>query len=145
MRKLTTKEFIKRSREVHSDRYDYSKVEYVNNKTKVVIICPEHGDFEQSPNSHLSGIGCPHCANESKKLTQESFIQKANEVHDNKYDYSKVEYTHSATKVEIICPIHGAFEQTSYNHLRGSGCPHCGYENTGWTKAKFIDICESKK
>lgn len=62
MAKLTTEEFIKKAREVHGDRYDYSKVEYVNSKTKVRIICSEHGEFLQLPSNHLRSNGCPICA-----------------------------------------------------------------------------------
>ena len=65
MRKLTTEEFIKRAREVHGDKYDYSKVEYVNSRTKICIICPKHGEFWQLPTGHLDGYGCPFC-NERK-------------------------------------------------------------------------------
>lgn len=61
MKKLTTEEFIEKARKVHVDKYDYSKVEYVNNLTKVCIICPKHGEFWQTPNNHLSGKGCPIC------------------------------------------------------------------------------------
>lgn len=142
--KTTVEEFIIKSNEVHGDKYTYGKVDYIGSKFKVIITCSEHGDFEQSPNSHLSGIGCPHCANESKKLTQESFIQKANEVHDNKYDYSKVEYVSNRNKVKIGCHTHGEFEQVASNHLQGQGCPSCAKENSGFSRIAFVNKCESK-
>ena len=127
--KSTTGEFIQKANEVHSNKYGYLKVEYINNQTKVTIICPEHGEFEQTPTSHLSGKGCPECGIIERKtknsLTTEKFIQKANEVHDNIYDYSKVEYVNSYTKVTIICPEHGEFEQKPNGHLSGQGCPKC--------------------
>ena len=125
-------DFIKKAREVHSDKYDYSKVEYVNNHTKVCIICPEHREFLQEPNNHLNGNGCPKCGNEkiheSLSSSKEEFIKKAREVHSDKYDYSKVEYVNNKTKVCIICnkPNHGEFCQTPSLHLRGCGCSKCG-------------------
>ena len=124
-----TEQFIKDAREVHGDKYDYSKVEYVNSKAKVCIICPIHGEFWQTPNNHLRGNNCPLCRNEklSKKfsLTKEKFIGLAKEVHGDKYDYSKVEYINTHTKVCIICPIHGEFWQTPAMHLKGQGCRKC--------------------
>ena len=116
--------FIEKARKVHGDKYDYSKVEYVNGKTKVCIICPEHGEFWQTPNSHLKGSGCPSCSN-NIRLTTEQFIEKAKSVHGNKYDYSKVEYINYDNKVCIVCPKHGEFLQEASNHLQGKGCPFC--------------------
>ena len=106
MRKLTTKEFIEKAREVHGDKYDYSKVRYANSKTKVCIICPKHGEFWQEANSHLQGSGCSKCCGNNSYATEE-FIEKAREVHGDKYNYSKVEYKGMHTKVCIICPEHG--------------------------------------
>ena len=110
MTKLTTEEFIKKAREVHGDKYDYSKVEYVKSKAKVTIICPEHGEFLQTPQKHLYGQGCPKCGHKSE-LTTEEFIKKAREVHGDKYDYSNVEYVDAKTNVCIICKQHGVFWQ----------------------------------
>ena len=125
----TTEEFVKKAREVHGDKYNYSKIKYVNSSTPVYIICPEHGEFLQTPSNHLRGRGCPKCGVEStqKKLssTTEDFIKKAREVHGDKYDYSKVDYTNANTQVRIICPEHGEFWQTPSMHLSGNGCPKC--------------------
>jgi hypothetical protein len=66
---LGVDEFIRRSRIVHGDKYDYSKVKYYNNGTKVEIICPEHGSFWQVPVNHFSGQGCPKCGIEKRKLS----------------------------------------------------------------------------
>ena len=117
-------EFIEEAREIHGDKYDYSKVEYKNNRTKICIICSEHGEFQQTPYKHLLGQGCPNCCG-NKKLTTEEFIEKACKIHGNKYDYSKVKYVNSETKVCIICPKHGEFYQTPHSHLTGEGCPKC--------------------
>ena len=133
-KKKTKEEFIKEATEKHKGKYDYSKVEYVNNKTKVCIICsnPEHGEFWQSPSVHLRSGGCPKCGqivrNDSKRLSKEEFIKKAREVHGDKYDYSKVEYVGALTKVCIICPEHGEFWQVPSSHLNGNGCPKCGHK-----------------
>lgn len=117
--------FIEEAKKLHGDHYDYSRVEYKNANTKVKIVCPEHGVFEQTPHNHLHNKGCPECAG-CKKLTKEKFIRKAREVFGDKYDYSLVEYVDWKTKVKIICPEHGVFEQTPNNHTsHGSGCPHC--------------------
>lgn len=125
MKKYTTETFIGKARELHGDKYDYSKVEYINSQTKVCIICPIHGEFWQTPNSHLNGNGCPSCSG-LKKRTTETFIAKAREVHGDKYDYSKTQYINKRSKVIITCPEHGDFEQCANNHLRGQGCPKCG-------------------
>ncbi len=121
--KRNNKEFIKNASEIHNNKYDYSKVKYVNNKVKVEIICLEHGIFEQTPNSHLKKRGCPFCS--SIKSNTENFIAKSNIIHDDKYDYSMVNYKNARTKVEIICNKHGIFNQLPNNHLKGIGCPVC--------------------
>jgi len=120
--------FIKKAVAVHGDKYDYSKVDYVNNKTKVCIVCPKHGEFWQIPFCHTSRKnGCLCCANKQKS-TKEDFVKKAFSVHGDKYDYSKVDYVNSGTKVTITCPKHGEFLQTPQNHLSGRGCPKCANE-----------------
>ena len=142
MKKYTTQYFIKKSKEAHGDKYDYSKVEYTNNHTKVCIICPEHGEFWQNPSSHLSGRGCPKCKNEkiSKRCNKgtEQFIIDAKEIHGDKYGYSKVEYINNKTKVCIICPEHGEFWQTPCGHLQKKGCPKCAAPNRNMTFSDFV-------
>lgn len=121
----TLDDFIKRSKEKHGDKYDYSKVDYVSISKKVKIICPIHGEFEQTPHNHMSGKGCKYCGGTTKMDTK-LFIIKAKEVHGDKYDYSKVDYELSRKPIKIICPKHGEFEQTPNNHLsKGQGCPKC--------------------
>ena len=151
MRKLTNEEFIKKAKEVHGDKYDYSDTVYINTRENINIICPIHGKISISPKSHLTGSGCPKCGNklksQQKKLTQDIFIDRCNEVHNHKYDYSKTIYTNKRNKVTIICPIHGEFEQFAANHMRGQGCPECGkqYAST-WRKNDFNHfVDESKK
>ena len=123
-KKLTTEEFVERARNVHGDRYDYSKVEYVNMSSKVCIICPEHGEFWQTPRLHLQGDGCWMC-NQSFMKTTEQFIVDARNVHGDKYDYSKVNYCGNKKKIKIICPKHGEWLVRPLDHLHGKGCPGC--------------------
>jgi len=128
-KKLTTEQFIEKAKTVHGDKYDYSLVKYKNARTKVKIICTDHGVFEQIPNSHLKNHGCPKC--KYKKLSSlnidnnDLFVKKSNTIHNNKYDYSLVEYKTTWDKVKIICPVHGVFEQTPNAHIQGQGCPKC--------------------
>ena len=123
-------EFIREAQSIHHNRYDYSKVEYTNNKTKVCIVCPEHGEFWQTPSDHLNGKGCPQCAG-NVRCDKDTFIEKAKHMHNDRYDYSKVEYVNAHTKVCIICPEHGEFWQTPNNHLNGNGCPLCKNRKIG--------------
>jgi very-short-patch-repair endonuclease len=128
-KKITTEEFIEKAREVHGNKYDYSKVDYVSNHTKVCIICPEHGEFLQEPIAHLRGQNCPICgrkiARDKLSKGRDKFIEAAKLIHGDRYDYSKVEYVNSDTKVTIICPIHGEFEIQPKHHLSGCGCQKC--------------------
>lgn len=115
--------FVQKASRLHNNKYDYSKVEYKASNRKVCIICPEHGEFWQTPNGHLLGHGCLKCA--GMYMDTELFIEKASQVHNNKYDYSLVDYKGNRRKVKIICPVHGVFEQVAQYHLAGNGCPAC--------------------
>lgn len=117
-RRLGVDEFISRAREIHGDLYDYSQVVYVNTKTPAKIVCPIHGVFEQRPEKHLEGHGCPFCIKNLKDTT-ESFIAKARIVHGDFYDYSKVQYVDQHTPVCIIDPEYGEFWQQPISHLNG--------------------------
>lgn len=123
--RLTTAEFIRRAREIHGNRYDYGSVVYSNQRSKVEIVCPDHGGWWQAPSNHLAGKGCPSCAS-NKKLDTHGFIEKAREVHGGVYSYEQVSYERSSRPVTIVCPSHGPFQQTPNNHLLGNGCPQCG-------------------
>src|SRR5690606_20516622 len=109
----------------HGDRYNYDLVVYKNLRTKVKIVCKDHGVFEQVPDSHTKGHGCPHCAGNTQWDTG-SFILKAKEVHGDKFDYSLVDYKTTSHRVTILCPYHGASKQFPREHLRGIGCRRCG-------------------
>lgn len=132
MKRLTTEEFIEKAKNIHGDKHDYSLVEYINADTKIKVICKEHNImFLQIPNSHLMGMsGCFYCKGKKiwdnrKRLTNYDFINRAKIIHNNKYNYSKVEYTKAKDKIIIICPIHGEFKQSAEHHLRGYGCYKC--------------------
>jgi len=129
-KRLTTKEFVIKAKEIHGDKYDYSKVDYKNFATNVTIICHKHGPFKQQPGNHLQGNGCPKCANKANGLNRRKslldFMEKAKKIHGDKYDYSSVIYKNMHSKVKIICPVHGEFYQTPGNHCQGQGCPECG-------------------
>jgi len=124
----TKEQFIEKAIEIHGDKYEYSKVEYETRHKKIILICKEHGEFNQEAGSHLLGSGCKKCYNktrgESQKRNMNDFIKKAKEKHGDKYDYSKVEYVNSKTKVIIICEEHGEFLQTPTDHYNG-GCKKC--------------------
>lgn len=128
----TTDKFIVKAIRVHGDRYDYSRVIYSGNETKVLIGCPKHGYFLQTPHGHLKGRICKKCAMEdlmeSTKVTLLDFVDKARNIHGDTYDYSHAEYQDAHTKTEIVCKKHGSFYQTPNDHLSGYGCPSCGYE-----------------
>lgn len=121
--------YIQRFQEVHGDKYDYSKVVYAGQHTKVAIICIEHDVFTQTPNNHLNGIGCPECQKKSRTKPTAQGIADFIKVHGNTYDYSQVVYTNNYTKVVIICKEHGEFLQTPSHHLKGKGCPKCQKHN----------------
>lgn len=161
-------EFKKKGKQLHNNKYDYSNVVYVNSRTKVKIICPKHGEFEQLPSSHLQGNGCPECAREwtdehkenhaksSRKfrgMTTEEWIERARQVHGDKYDYSQTVYVNQRTNVKIICSIHGLFEQKADSHIRGCGCRLCGLESEnhigvhGWSdeqRQKTAKTCQER-
>jgi hypothetical protein len=146
-KKLTTKTFIEKAKEIHGDKYDYSLVKYIGAHDIIKIICLKHGIFEQKAFAHLQNYGCQICGN-NKKLTKEIFIKKAKEIHGDKYDYSLSEYKNSHTKIKIICPKHGIFEQKPNNHLSKQDCYKCGEiirSNNKILKAKNSFIEKAKK
>lgn len=143
---LPEEEFIKKAKEIHGNKYDYQDLQYSLSNKKVKIKCPIHGDFYQYRALHLSGSGCFMCGAEKRGLLRrkstETFIEQANKVHNNKYDYSQTEYILSKNKVKIICPQHREFWQTPRDHLTGDGCPYCKLksQHTLFDKLKLIFI-----
>jgi very-short-patch-repair endonuclease len=141
MKKLTTEEFIKKCKSIHGEKYDYSIIEYNGSKSKVKIICKEHGIFEQLPYNHIMGKGCGKCKPQfGDKLKLEYFVNNSDKIHNFEYDYSLVEYINNKTKVKIICKKHGVFYQEPRNHLLGQKCPTCS-GNKKITKSDFVERC----
>ena len=135
---LSKENFVSLAKNVHGDKYDYSKVVYKNTKDKVIIICPIHGEFSQSFEKHVvRGQGCPKCVGKNKDASE--FIFQANKIHKNKYDYSKTNYISATTKVSIICPIHGEFLQSTAKHLCGDGCPKCNSSKLENSLREYLD------
>lgn len=126
----TTPEVIAKFRKKHGDKYDYSKVDFQGSHTKVTIICPDHGEFQQTPAIHIRKSGCPECGKiqkgKSRRLSPKAWIEKARAVHGDRYDYTPTVYTTNRSKVTVNCRIHGAFDILPDNHLKGSGCRICG-------------------
>lgn len=120
--KVGVEEFIKKSNDFYNSKFDYSLVDKIGSDP-IKIICPFHGEFIQTPINHLKGKDCPKCNHNVP--TTDDFIEKANVVHGNRYDYSQVKYNSNKTPVTIICPKHGEFLQEPTNHLQGKGCPIC--------------------
>ena len=140
---MSKETFIEKARRVHGDKYDYSKVSYSNCKDKVCIICPEHGEFWQTPDNHLQKKGCPVCryisSGDKRRTSISDFINKANAVHNNKYDYSKANYITNRIKICITCPEHGDFWQTPDGHInKQAGCPYCS-NNHKYSTEEFIE------
>ena len=133
MNRLSHNDFIKRSLEVHGNKYDYSITKYINSDTNVNIICKKenHGIFSVRPDGHLKGYDCWKCKVDKSKNSLEEFIERSNKIHNNKYDYSKVIYVNWETNVEIICKKHKSFFQTPSSHLDGKGCPLCFNKSEG--------------
>jgi hypothetical protein len=120
----TTEQFIKEADVIHNKKYDYSKVEYIRAHSEVCIICPEHGEFWQTPNQHLKGYGCSKCGG-NYKWTTEEWVREASKKNNYFYTYENTQYINKKTKVNVTCPIHGDFEIIPYDHLCCHGCPKC--------------------
>ena len=150
-RKLPQIEVLERFKKVHGDKYDYSLVEYNGTNSKVEIICPSHGSFEQTPNSHFIGSECGECSKISYRLKrgkkEKEFISEAEIIHGEIYNYQNIDYQNINTKVKIGCNIHGEFEQLPANHLKGHGCKKCGNDlvtdQTRKTQKEFIKQASS--
>ena len=120
----TDEQFIASANIVHNHYYSYSNAVYQDSLTAVSIVCPDHGEFTQTPNKHLQGHGCVKCSRKVYDL--DSFIRESTKTHGDTYDYSHTVYVNALTKVEIMCPSHGPFWQIPYSHYGGNGCGKCG-------------------
>jgi very-short-patch-repair endonuclease len=148
----TTEEFIEQAKEIHGDKYDYSNVIYKTAKEKIIITCKIHGDFEQIPDCHLRGNGCDNCAwvirIDKMKYTKDDFLEKANEIHGDTYDYSNINYVDLQTKIKIICKKHGEFLQRPTTHYEGHGCTLCAIQQNSDKKRNsledVINMCKNR-
>jgi Zn finger protein HypA/HybF involved in hydrogenase expression len=142
--KTKTKEvFLVRAYDKHGDAYDYSIIDYKNVKTKIEIICKEHGSFWQSPEHHVYlGQGCPECAPNKisvmKRKPFELFVNEANNKHNSIYIYNVESYNKGENKIDILCNKHGIFQQHKKSHLSGAGCPTCS-NNVSKSEIKWLD------
>ncbi len=138
--KYNTDIFIQKSREIHGNKFDYLKVQYINSSTKILIICSEGHEFLKRPSEHLrKNSGCPYCYG-NKTGTTENFIKKGNKIYNGFYNYNKVKYINARSKVTIYCPKHGYFQQTPEVHIhRQKGCKKCGIDRTTKTTQEFIN------
>lgn len=142
MRKLTLQDFVVKATAAHKGRYSYPEQVYLNSKSKLEIVCPEHGLFKQEPQSHIRGGGCPKCGaikkGDARRSSWSVFIERANAKHGARYVYPTQEYKGAHEKVRITCPEHGEFQTTANSHIRGSGCPKCGViKSAGSNRSSF--------
>jgi hypothetical protein len=141
----------------HNNKYKegYGEVVYIDCFTPIKILCPEDGWFDQKPSDHLQGNGCQKCGRRSLQKSQRSspeyFLQSAQKIHGDKYQYPDLDtsYVNAKTPIHVLCYKHGSFEQTPDTHLSGSGCPECGKliissKLTKWTHENFIEACIKK-
>lgn len=142
---FTTEKFIEKARAIHGERYDYSKTKYTLSKSKVIIICKKHGEFTQIANSHLQGHGCQLCkpgaANiltKVVKMNKQEFIERAKQIHGDKYEYNNLCFGGNKKRLNIICRKHGPFQQSAWNHLSGFGCRVCS-NTVPLNATKFIE------
>lgn len=130
--------FVEKAKEIHKGKYDYSKVEYINNKTPVTIVCPVHGDFVQIPQGHLNcEIACPKCRIDD---VYDRMIQQARAIHGDKYSYVRESFISVVKKMSIVCPVHGVYHMTLNNHVHGGAeCKPCALAKRGESHRKTLD------
>lgn len=151
IKKYTIEKFIDHCSEIHSNKYDYSKVELTLNSNPVTIICPKHGEFSQVARNHYNGCGCYNCYNDSRgkkrMFTKEQIVKRATDIWGDRFDYSEMDYTGILDRHEIKCNLCGEkFTQDLNNHInyKKNGCPNCK-ENRGWSRSQWIDFCNRSK
>ena len=149
--KVTTDIIVSRFIDAHTSYYNYDKVIYTGWEGKVIIGCPTHGEFLIRPAHFISGKGCPSCGfidmGTNKTKSKSKLIKGFQTVHGTTYSYNEVDYTHSNTKVTIVCNRHGKFTQSPASHLQGHGCPSCMKDKASvwaWTKSSFIEASRNK-
>lgn len=149
---------IRAFREKYGDKFDYSNVEYLGGQKEVEVVCRQHGSFSISPENHLAGDSCKKCTSEKRAKSQTKpkshYVKRFKEVHGEKYDYSLFKTTHGKEEGKIVCKSHGVYTKSAVSHIRGAGCPKCGYESfkklkrenpIGWNYSKWIESAEKSK
>jgi len=116
-------ETIRRFQAIHGDRYTYDAASLTDTKARIEATCKAHGPFLVSFYKHLQGAGCPRCTNHYQHEAKNHFVRRARAIHGDKYRYGL--YVAAAKKMLIVCPTHGAFEQSPASHLAAHGCPGC--------------------
>jgi len=139
-----TDDFVKKSKKIHGNKYDYNETKYTENRKPVKIVCKIHGRFFQLANTHLRGSGCSKCGNldssKSQKSSKYKFLEDAKKIHGNTYDYSNVSYNQTHKKISIKCKKHGNFFQTPHNHITNKqGCPYCVH-TVSKPEIEFLDF-----
>jgi hypothetical protein len=156
MNKLTQTDFIQRiENKFGKNKFDYSLLEYKDAHSNVKLICTNCGNIENKPPTvWYKGFGCLKCQTRRpnpKQITKDQFINRANKIHDFKYDYSNINFTNIYDEVEIICPNHGSFFQKPSIHMYAkSNCPECsiykGEEKVGiWLNTNNINYIYQHK
>lgn len=139
---ITKEVFLNKAKEKHGDKFSYPELNFKDQYTEIDIKCNIHNiTYKQVPRNHINNQGgCPKCKSEAISKTflksNDTFIREALSVHEGYYDYSKVNYTNSKNKVEIICPHHGVFKQYPNDHLNGHGCKKCGQKGSTYNITK---------
>lgn len=138
---VRTEKLLKKVKNLFGDKYTYDMSDFINNTSQITITCPEHGEFKQRVSDHLvSKTGCPSCSFDTRKLGLEEFIKRSLAVHGNKYDYSKVKFENTYSKVKIICPEHGEFHQLAKSHMDGRECFECSLLTRHWVYQQRCNI-----
>jgi len=139
---ITKEVFLNKAKEKHGDKFSYPELDFKNQYTEIDIKCNVHNFiYRQIPKNHINNQGgCPKCKAEAISRTflksNDTFIEEALAIHGGYYDYSKVNYTNSKNKIDIICPHHGTFKQTPNDHLNGHGCRKCGQKGSTYNITK---------
>lgn len=147
---MNTEQFTVKARSIYGNKYDYSKSVYSTARDKVVIVCPEHGEFLQNPEMRYK-YGCRKCghnasAAKAKEAAANNIVSSFIAKHGDQYDYSLVEYKGWQHPVTIVCREHGPFNQLVSNHRKGMGCPRCGISKSAISQTKSTKefIAEAK-
>lgn len=141
--RLTTSEFIRRAKSKHGDRYSYERTIYTNRRSRLIVTCKNHGDFEQKSIDHMSGSNCPQCVKADRNLTTDDFIQRSKSLYGDLYTYDKTKYVDYRTKLTITCKLHGDFSHRAEQHFNCNGCPRCSLEKySGFSRSDFEGICK---